>query len=142
MGLKLDRRRFLAAAGASVSAASFSVVRAMLAHLPANETQTVKPELANVKACVFDTFGTVVDWRSSVIAEAANWGKAKGLNVNWVEFTDRWRTMILHGIIPHSNSLLAMGAAILLMKALRISGSLCSIATARCSSGDFVLPCC
>jgi len=47
--------------------------------------------LANVKACVFDTFGTVVDWRSSVIAEAANWGKAKGLNVNWVDFTDRWR---------------------------------------------------
>ena len=52
---------------------------------------TVKPELANVKACVFDTFGTVVDWRSSVIAEATKWGQAKGLNMNWVEFADRWR---------------------------------------------------
>jgi hypothetical protein len=31
--------------------------------------RAVKPELANVKALVFDTFGTVVDWRSSVIAE-------------------------------------------------------------------------
>jgi 2-haloacid dehalogenase len=51
----------------------------------------MKPESANVKACVFDTFGTVVDWRSSVIAEAINWGKAKGLNINWVEFSDRWR---------------------------------------------------
>ena len=51
----------------------------------------MKPELANVKACVFDTFGTVVDWRSSVIAEATTWGKAKGVNINWVEFTDDWR---------------------------------------------------
>ena len=51
----------------------------------------MKPELANVKACVFDTFGTVVDWRSSIIAEATSWGKAKGLNINWVEFIDRWR---------------------------------------------------
>lgn len=40
---------------------------------------------------MFDIFGTVVDWRSSVIAEATGWGKAKRLNVNWVEFTDRWR---------------------------------------------------
>jgi 2-haloacid dehalogenase len=54
-------------------------------------THTVKPELAKVKACVFDIFGTVVDWRSSVIAEAITWGKAEGLNINWVEFTDRWR---------------------------------------------------
>ena len=51
----------------------------------------MKPELANVKACVFDTFGTVVDWRSSIIADATSSGKAKGLNINWVEFTDRWR---------------------------------------------------
>lgn len=49
------------------------------------------PELANVKACVFDIFGTVVDWRGSVIAEASSWGKAKGFGINWVEFTDRWR---------------------------------------------------
>jgi 2-haloacid dehalogenase len=51
----------------------------------------MNPELANVKACVFDTFGTVVDWRSSIVAEATSWGKTKGLNINWVEFTDRWR---------------------------------------------------
>jgi len=51
----------------------------------------LKPELADVKACVFDIFGTVVDWRSSVIAEATEWGKVKGLNINWVEFTDLWR---------------------------------------------------
>jgi 2-haloacid dehalogenase len=51
----------------------------------------VSPALANVKACVFDIFGTVVDWRSSVLAEATSWGKAKGLNIDWAGFTDRWR---------------------------------------------------
>ena len=44
-----------------------------------------------VNALVFDTFGTIVDWRSSVIAEGVAWGKAKGLNINWADFADRWR---------------------------------------------------
>ena len=33
------------------------------------------------KALLFDTFGTVVDWRGSLIAEYSAWGKAKGLSV-------------------------------------------------------------
>lgn len=44
-----------------------------------------------VKACVFDTFGTVVDWRSSVIAESTRRGNARGFDINWAEFADRWR---------------------------------------------------
>lgn len=44
-----------------------------------------------VKALVFDTFGTVVDWRSSIIEEGAVWGKTKGLNIDWAKFADRWR---------------------------------------------------
>jgi 2-haloacid dehalogenase len=51
----------------------------------------VNTALGTVKACVFDVFGTVVDWRGSVIAEVTKRGKAKGWNTNWVEFTDRWR---------------------------------------------------
>ncbi len=43
------------------------------------------------KALVFDTFGTVVDWRGSIIAEGAAWTKAKGGNVDWAKFADRWR---------------------------------------------------
>jgi len=43
------------------------------------------------KALVFDTFGTVVDWRGSIIAEGAVWGKAKGLSIDWGHFADRWR---------------------------------------------------
>jgi 2-haloacid dehalogenase len=42
-------------------------------------------------AIVFDTFGTVVDWRSSIIAEGTEWGKAKGLTIDWGRFADRWR---------------------------------------------------
>lgn len=86
-----DRRRFLTQATACVAAATFSELPAALAQQGTVNTQRVRPELANVKAVVFDTFGTVVDWRSSVIAEATGWGRSKGLNINWVEFTDRWR---------------------------------------------------
>src|SRR5580700_10947213 len=43
------------------------------------------------KALVFDTFGTVVDWRGSIIAEGAEWGKAKNLTIDWAHFADRWR---------------------------------------------------
>jgi 2-haloacid dehalogenase len=85
-----NRRGFLAAAGASVIA-SFSKLPAVLARQTTGGAARVEHELASVKACVFDTFGTVVDWRSSVIAEATGWGKAKGLNINWVEFADHWR---------------------------------------------------
>src|ERR1019366_9034924 len=44
-----------------------------------------------VKALVFDTFGTVVDWRGSIIAEGTAWGKAKGITVDWNRFADHWR---------------------------------------------------
>ena len=91
MGPKLDRRNFLVAAGAGAAAISFSKLRPIHAQQAIRDRQKVKPELANVKALVFDTFGTVVDWRSSVIAVGTTWGKAKGLNVNWVDFADRWR---------------------------------------------------
>ena len=50
-----------------------------------------KEAIAGVKAIVFDTFGTVVDWRGSVIAEGEAWGRAKGLKVDWASFADRWR---------------------------------------------------
>jgi 2-haloacid dehalogenase len=86
-----DRRKFLVAAGAGAATISFSQLSPALARQGPPNLQVLKPELANVKALVFDTFGTVVDWRSSVIAEGAAWGKAKGLNINWADFADRWR---------------------------------------------------
>ncbi|HSR09628.1 MAG TPA: haloacid dehalogenase type II [Bryobacteraceae bacterium] len=44
-----------------------------------------------VKALVFDTFGTVVDWRGSIIAEGMAWSKGRNFNVDWARFADRWR---------------------------------------------------
>ena len=45
----------------------------------------------DAKVLVFDTFGTVVDWRSSVTAEGERLGRAKGLKVDWAAFADAWR---------------------------------------------------
>jgi len=44
-----------------------------------------------IKAIVFDTFGTVVDWRGSIISDLTSWGVEQGLNVDWPDVVDRWR---------------------------------------------------
>lgn len=45
-----------------------------------------------VKAMIFDTFGTVVDWRGSIIAEGESyWRPSKGMDVDWAAFADAWR---------------------------------------------------
>lgn len=44
-----------------------------------------------VKALLFDVFGTVVDWRSSTIAELTAFGEKKGLKADWVRMADEWR---------------------------------------------------
>jgi 2-haloacid dehalogenase len=49
------------------------------------------PAAPGVQVLVFDTFGTVVDWRSSVIAEGEQLGRAKKLKVDWAAFADAWR---------------------------------------------------
>lgn len=43
------------------------------------------------KILLFDTFGTVVDWRGSVAAEGQRLGRARGLQVDWAAFADAWR---------------------------------------------------
>ena len=48
--------------------------------------------LAPVKALVFDTFGTVVDWRTSVSQEVEALGKRKGFTVDGPKFADDWRS--------------------------------------------------
>jgi 2-haloacid dehalogenase len=47
---------------------------------------------ASIKALTFDVFGTVVDWRSSIIREGEALGRAKGIaHVDWAAFADAWR---------------------------------------------------
>jgi len=48
-------------------------------------------ETTPVKALVFDVFGTVVDWHSSVTREVRQIAKAKGLQVDSREFALAWR---------------------------------------------------
>jgi 2-haloacid dehalogenase len=45
----------------------------------------------SIKVLAFDVFGTVVDWRSSVVAEGEQLSKSKGFNVDWAAFADAWR---------------------------------------------------
>ena len=44
-----------------------------------------------VQALAFDTYGTVVDWRDSVLAELAAFGAARGLDVDWTTFLAEWK---------------------------------------------------
>jgi len=43
-----------------------------------------------VQALVFDTYGTVVDWRGSLLAELAAFGATRGLDVDWAVFLTDW----------------------------------------------------
>lgn len=45
----------------------------------------------SVKALTFDLFGTVVDWRTSVMEEASHFGGVKGIEADWASFADAWR---------------------------------------------------
>jgi 2-haloacid dehalogenase len=48
-------------------------------------------DVSMVKALVFDVFGTVVDWRSSLIADFTAWGAARGIKADWTALVDGWR---------------------------------------------------
>lgn len=45
----------------------------------------------DVRAALFDVFGTVVDWRGSLVAELSAWGAGRGLDADWPGLVDAWR---------------------------------------------------
>ena len=47
--------------------------------------------LRDVKALLFDVFGTLVDWRSSIAREARQILAPHGVNADWETFADAWR---------------------------------------------------
>ncbi len=47
--------------------------------------------MSDLRAILFDTFGTVVDWRSSLIAELTKFGAGRGIAADWVALVDDWR---------------------------------------------------
>jgi 2-haloacid dehalogenase len=87
-----DRRRFLAAMAVTPAASLTRRGRVGWAGGEgAQGSSSVPAALRDVRVLAFDTFGTVVDWRSGVIAEGEALGKAKGLTVDWAKFADAWR---------------------------------------------------
>ncbi len=79
----MQRREFLVVPAAIGGLAACS--GAGVSHVPSPANSL------GVKALVFDVFGTVVDWRGSIIREGEQWGREKNLEVDWGEFADRWR---------------------------------------------------
>ena len=63
-----------------------------------------------IEALLFDVFGTVVDWRGSVIREATAFGRANGIDADWEAFADGWRgkyqpfmDKVRTGVLPWTN---------------------------------------
>ena len=87
----LERREFLSVGGATIAGAAIGGgegVGLMDRTLPDERAQEA---LAEVEAMTFDVFGTVVDWRTSIIREAQILGMEKGFDRDWPAFADAWR---------------------------------------------------
>ncbi|MEO6023820.1 MAG: haloacid dehalogenase type II [Burkholderiales bacterium] len=70
----------------------------------------MKRSLQPVKALTFDVFGTVVDWRGSIIREGRALSERKRIDIDWAAFADAWRggyapamDRVRHGELPWMN---------------------------------------
>ena len=54
--------------------------------------------LSGIKALTFDTFGTVVDWRTSIINDLSTGERTRDLGVDWAAFVDEWKTAYKPGM--------------------------------------------
>ena len=48
-------------------------------------------DLSNLRAMMFDVFGTVVDWRGTIAREGRILGEKHGIDADWEAFADAWR---------------------------------------------------
>ncbi|HLQ17305.1 MAG TPA: haloacid dehalogenase type II [Candidatus Eisenbacteria bacterium] len=51
--------------------------------------------LSGVRALTFDVFGTTVDWRSGVAAEARRLGVLSGVDADWERLAEAWRALYM-----------------------------------------------
>jgi 2-haloacid dehalogenase len=47
--------------------------------------------MLELEALLFDTFGTLVDWRTSLIEDLTAFGTQRGIVADWAAFADAWR---------------------------------------------------
>lgn len=52
-------------------------------------------DLDAVRALTFDVFGTTVDWRTGVAAEARRLGELHGIEADWERLADEWRALYM-----------------------------------------------
>lgn len=90
MSTDLSRRGFLFAAAVSGAAAAVGP--------SSGDAPEQHAEIGKVKALAFDVFGTVVDWRTSVIREGQFLTATKGVQLDWPKFADEWREGYRSGI--------------------------------------------
>ena len=67
-------------------------------------------DFSDILALTFDVFGTVVDWRSGVAAEARRLGTLNGVQADWERLADAWRALygpsmdrVRRGELPWTN---------------------------------------
>ena len=67
-------------------------------------------DLSVVRALTFDVFGTAVDWRTGVAAEARRLGALNGVEGDWERLADAWRALyapsmdrVRRGELPWTN---------------------------------------
>jgi 2-haloacid dehalogenase len=97
-GTTLSRRELLQAGAMAMIGTGFAAGRGV-SFDGARSGGQLNPRLPSVRALVFDVFGTVVDWRTSVTQEVEELAKRKGLTVDGAAFADAWRA----GYAPSMN---------------------------------------
>ena len=73
------------------TAYAVGLVGSIAALAASRQTSQTPSDFSRVKALVFDTFGTVVDWRTSVAQQVQELATRKGLTIDAVKFADAWR---------------------------------------------------
>ena len=70
----------------------------------------MKEALEGVKALAFDVFGTMVDYRTTIITEGERLAEDKGIEIDWAAFADAWRgryrpamDRVMRGELPWTN---------------------------------------
>ncbi len=84
----IGRRQVITAGTVSIALAGLG---GLIQTSASTEQEEESPRPFHVKALTFDVFGTVVDWRSSIIREGELLTQRKGLRVDWEQFADAWR---------------------------------------------------
>jgi 2-haloacid dehalogenase len=84
-------RRTLIRRGAALATTGMLAGSGLFARSRALAQGAAGQPMPEVKAVVFDTFGTVVDWRNGVAREAERLLKPMGYDVDWPAFAEAWR---------------------------------------------------